>query len=198
MALNYSTAGTWQRVVKQSSRLRFALSFCRTGPSISATNVASAPLSPLDRTRRGPELLRAAHALDEVGLEHAVDADRVAEERVGQDAVVVHVVEPVDRRVDDRLVLARPDRTGRSACSRAGRTRSTARSTSALPGSRSRCARRVVVRLEPEDHAAPDLAERQGLDEGDRLREERARASSVKSLPSPECLSSQRSFSSRW
>src|SRR5262245_23429052 len=43
---------------------------------------------------------RRAHPLDEARLEDPVDAHGVAEERIGFDAVVVHVVEPVDRRVD--------------------------------------------------------------------------------------------------
>src|SRR5688572_19620397 len=47
-----------------------------------------------------------ANALEEVVLEDAVDPDGVAKERIGLDAVIVHVVEPVDRRLDDRLVLA--------------------------------------------------------------------------------------------
>src|ERR1700689_1744439 len=66
----------------------------------------------------------ALQALHERGFENAVDAPRVAEERVGMDAVVVHVVEPVDAarhhdarrslgvREEEAFVPARVERDG--------------------------------------------------------------------------------------
>jgi hypothetical protein len=109
--------------------------------------------------------------------------------------VVVHVVEPVHAGVDDEGLVVLAVLEVEALVPR-GSSEIDCATESALPGSVSRWSGAWSFGSRPKITARPISVEGQRPERG-RLGEE-GLASSEKSFPAPLCLSSQRSFSSRW